>query len=453
MRKLETHFDLDEWIGRSIRIRLLVPLSIFLGILPVALWIYFESTSADRLRTAVTSVQAELVQSVITSDSYLAQRQLNTLINGLSLQFAQIQVNSKPFAQAGEFTDSIFSFLSTDMTSPIAADWGDAVASLRLVTRPVTDLRILSFLFLCVSWLLLFFIHRMYRMSSREISSIIGEIRGLTEQLENADPIKGITLTTEFRPKSSESQSLFNAIVKYNTALEQVAEKDAEIEKSKALSMLATKVAHDIRSPLSAIRMIALADKEKFSDAKPLLTSAVSRLEGIAEDVLQTYKSKRHQESAPIFSHLLTAELQEVLNEIKTSYPSTQINCQFNEMGLINLKISKLNFQRMISNLCQNSIDSKANGIILTVEAILKAKEIEISIGDNGPGIPNELLLKLGKSEISFGKIGGTGIGLKSVYETVNGAGGSVKVDSEIGIGTKVTITLPLVGPTSKSAN
>ena len=107
-------------------------------------------------------------------------------------------------------------------------------------------------------------------------------------------------------------------------------------------------------------------------------------------------------------------------------------------------------FRDVIANLVRNAIeafsDEGQEGRQVVVRArIIRRRMIRIEVQDNGDGIEPDLLEQVfrGKVETTKG-IGGTGIGLKAVGEAVDRAGGGKTIESRIGMGTTVTIDLPL---------
>ena len=81
-------------------------------------------------------------------------------------------------------------------------------------------------------------------------------------------------------------------------------------------------------------------------------------------------------------------------------------------------------------------------------EFIALAEDIqEVVIRDTGKGIPKEVLKRLGEERLSHDKPGsesGFGLGVRSARTLVEGAGGSLRIESEVGLGTTVTLTLPI---------
>ncbi len=108
--------------------------------------------------------------------------------------------------------------------------------------------------------------------------------------------------------------------------------------------------------------------------------------------------------------------------------------------------ISKLRIERIVLNLALNARDAMEAGGRLTVRtARPSADEGQIIVADTGPGFSPEALEHL--FEVGFttkSDRGGSGNGLSALAPFVDGAGGSIAVDSVPGEGATITVTLPL---------
>jgi anti-sigma regulatory factor (Ser/Thr protein kinase) len=101
----------------------------------------------------------------------------------------------------------------------------------------------------------------------------------------------------------------------------------------------------------------------------------------------------------------------------------------------------------MFSNLINNSVESLENekGTVLIELGTSRTdpNQIEIKIKDTGRGIPQELIPELGKEGKTFGKPDGNGLGLYYAIKSIKKSDGSISIQSEVGKGTEITITLP----------
>jgi hypothetical protein len=107
-------------------------------------------------------------------------------------------------------------------------------------------------------------------------------------------------------------------------------------------------------------------------------------------------------------------------------------------------EVQPTELHRILSNLVDNSVESfdRDGKVELTVS--VRDGRALISVIDNGKGIPPEVLLKLGKKGITFGKTGGNGLGISHANLTVESWSGTLRIESKIATGTTVTLTLPL---------
>lgn len=97
------------------------------------------------------------------------------------------------------------------------------------------------------------------------------------------------------------------------------------------------------------------------------------------------------------------------------------------------------------TNLIDNAIFALEKNGIITIETCVDSKNATISIIDNGPGIPEEIISRIFEPFFTTKKMDeGTGIGLDIVNRIVKGHDGNIKVDSRPGR-TEFSVCIPLV--------
>jgi signal transduction histidine kinase len=222
-------------------------------------------------------------------------------------------------------------------------------------------------------------------------------------------------------------------------------------------------VAHDIRSPLAALNMITGQLKDIPEQQRFILRSSVNRINDIANTLLT--KSK-NQPTPKIFSAsdntsdsndelLLKVELIPALAETLISEKRVQfrdkldleIESDLNSSYGAFAKINSIEMARVLSNLINNSAEAlpKYKGrIVLSVRK--SSNSVIIEVADNGIGIPQPILEKLGELGFTHGKSGphsGFGLGIYHAKKVIEASGGQFQVASKKGSGTTVTITLP----------
>jgi two-component system NtrC family sensor kinase len=107
---------------------------------------------------------------------------------------------------------------------------------------------------------------------------------------------------------------------------------------------------------------------------------------------------------------------------------------------------------RGVLNLITNALDAcppEGGKVEVKTHLLPNKEQFQIVVQDNGQGISEENLAKLGKAFFSTKGAEGTGLGLSVTYKVIEEHKGQILVDSKVGIGTTFTVTLPLKGPLS----
>ncbi len=99
--------------------------------------------------------------------------------------------------------------------------------------------------------------------------------------------------------------------------------------------------------------------------------------------------------------------------------------------------------QQVVINLGLNAIDAMtAGGGRLELAAVVRGREVDVTVADAGPGIPSSQVEGLFEPGCTT-KLGHSGVGLAVVRELVQRAAGRIDVETEVGRGTRFTVTLP----------
>ncbi|OIO04411.1 MAG: hypothetical protein AUJ52_15430 [Elusimicrobia bacterium CG1_02_63_36] len=216
-------------------------------------------------------------------------------------------------------------------------------------------------------------------------------------------------------------------------------------EGARRLAALAAQVAHDIRSPVAALEAL-LPGREERSEDSAMMRGAIDRIRAIAEDLLE--KNRAGTSAAPESTDLGIAAAASVA-EKRLKHPGTNLSAIVAE-GIF-VRVERKELSRVLSNLIENAIEAAARGVV-EVRVERRAGEALLRVVDDGPGIPRERLARLGERGATFGKAGGSGLGLHHAFEAARRWGGRVVVESEEGRGTEVRLELPLQSPRAACA-
>src|SRR5215218_5851365 len=237
--------------------------------------------------------------------------------------------------------------------------------------------------------------------------------------------------------------------------LEQMHQQLAESQKLEALGQLTGGVAHDFNNLLMIISGSLYTLRKAVGD-DPKSQRAVSAIEGAtkrgASLTSQLLTFARRQSVNP--EVIDVAERIDAMREVLDTGVGSAVTLQFDVVpGVWPIMVDVTEFETALVNLVINARDAMTGGGIIRVSAhnIMPGGEagtgghVAISVEDTGTGIAPDVLGRIFDPFFTTKPIGkGTGLGLSQVHGFVHQAGGTIKVSSELGKGTRITILLPL---------
>jgi signal transduction histidine kinase len=206
-------------------------------------------------------------------------------------------------------------------------------------------------------------------------------------------------------------------------------------------------VIHDFRSPLSSINLASSIIKEQNPDPETvewceLILAQTQRMTAMAEEFLEYARGHAILRQKPTEILALLTRL-EKLNRVffQEARVELEIGCPSDIM--INADEDKL--LRVLQNLTTNAVDAfNGKGGRIEIKAAVQENQVEISVRDNGPGIPPSIQERLFEAFVTYGKTNGTGLGTAIAKSIVNAHGGEIAFDSHPQQGTCFYLRFPL---------
>lgn len=220
--------------------------------------------------------------------------------------------------------------------------------------------------------------------------------------------------------------------------------------------------AHELRGPITVIRgyldVLALElDSKLEPDQKELFQRLIvsgNRLSGYINNILNTSRYDRRHLKLQLHEDSLATIYETIRDDMELRARSQHRSLSVDiPSDLPTVAADRSSISEVLSNLIDNAIKYSDEGGAVRVTAKAKDKHIEVSVADNGIGIPasviNNLFHKFYRSHRSRETVAGTGIGLYLSKAIIESHGGTIGVSSIEGQGAIFTFTLPIYAAVS----
>lgn len=271
---------------------------------------------------------------------------------------------------------------------------------------------------------------------SRQLAAPLDEVVDWTGRIKRREPLPA---KTGSEPGIPEFATLRAALRDLASSIEQGRRAELEAERLRTFGEVARRVAHEMKNPLTPIRLAVLQLQrgagEEDVEALEVIASESKRLEAMAREFAELGRLPETVASpvdlCELLSEMLDASVPDGIDaSFEATEPSVVVEAQYDAL------------RRAFSNLLRNAVEACDGSGAVRVTLSLDPEVIEIRIADSGPGIPIE------KRELVFqpyftDKRDGTGLGLAIVRQTIEQHDGTITVTDTPGGGATFIVRLP----------
>jgi len=256
----------------------------------------------------------------------------------------------------------------------------------------------------------------------------------ILELQENPKAIDQAEIMTELKPVVGKIKEL----IEQNNRNNKFDQQNLKVD-------LARQLAHDIRAPLSALNILVSTLSDIPKEKMEIFQGSIERINRIAIDLLTENKK-----TAVLKSFDLVSSLDSLAKEKNLKHESNNAKISFQSVvkELQLTGVDKIKFERIISNLIENSVEAGDKNSDIAIRVLMEPKIVKIEVEDNGKGMSNSELQNIGKKGFTtkqFSDQSGSGLGVYSAMKDIDAWKGTLRFFSEVGKGTLVEIKLPCV--------
>ena len=277
--------------------------------------------------------------------------------------------------------------------------------------------------------------HPVQVQSQDEIGDLARAFAGMTERLRQSRA-EMVRLNGELGAKVAQ--------------LEQTQSQLVQSEKLASIGEMAAGVAHGLRNPLSSLRASAqLVQRHPNSPAAgeqlQAIVQEVDRLDRRIAHLLTFAKPAPFRPGLERVESLVQAVLPAFTERLRLQGVTLDLAI---DLELPEVAVDPMKLEQALLELIGNALDAMPSGgkILIAADPAPDSSRrpgVLVTVTDTGMGIPAETLREVGRPFFTT-RPEGTGLGLATARRFVEQHGGTVELDSQVGVGTRVSIWLPL---------
>lgn len=215
-------------------------------------------------------------------------------------------------------------------------------------------------------------------------------------------------------------------------------------------------VSHELKTPVTSVKILAETlmhsneyNKELYDDFLGDINSELDRLSNIIDDLLYLVEIEKDDLEMNYKMTYINYLIENTIGMLSRIAEKKNIDIKFNPKDNVQIMVDQDKLKQCMINIINNAVKYTPDGGHIEVDIEMGKDFLEISVSDTGFGIPKKNLefifdrfYRVDKARSR--ETGGTGLGLSIVKQIVDLHNGKIHIDSEVDVGTKFSIFLPI---------
>ncbi|TDQ40320.1 PAS domain-containing sensor histidine kinase [Aureibacillus halotolerans] len=255
---------------------------------------------------------------------------------------------------------------------------------------------------------------------------------------------KGEQMLITYRLTPFEKVGLYAVTFRDLNETEALRQKLEKAESMQLIGELAAGIAHEIKNPIASLqgflKLLQPTVKKEQAHYIEIMNEELKSLEQFSTELLELGKQKnilkRHihpQSMLDMAISLMRGQAREKNVRLKTKLEAADIMTYGDEKQL----------KQVFINLIKNAIEATPEGENVSIYSTFDQNNFSVFINDEGEGMSEHTIKNLGQPFYTT-KTAGSGLGLMVVFNIVKTHGGTIKITSDQGIGTQISLTFPI---------
>ena len=281
-------------------------------------------------------------------------------------------------------------------------------------------------------------------------NGLVRHLRVIRDRMRELEPgVQQTPIQYDRSDAIGELVDQYNALLE---ALQDAVQELAKREREGAWRMMAMQVAHEIKNPLTPIKLGAQQLERAWSDQKDDFDERLRRYTRVVVeqiDILSEIAQDFSMLAAVGLGEREDVDLKNALGEVielyRQSHPEVRWQLDMPD-DVVTMIGSKQHVTRALNNLISNAVDATKEVDVPTIHATIECVSncAVIRVRDNGVGIEPDRIEAIFQPRFTLKKHG-TGLGLTITQSIVHQLGGAISVQSDVGRGATFTLSLPMI--------